>query len=254
MRVLWMVAVNFAAAIVWAEPPPPSWSAFGPGEETQYEVRWLGLPAGTASVTVGWEIDRGGKKVLPLVCIGESGRLASLYPIRDRFTSFFESATQVSSGAEFLADEGRRRRRERFRFEGERAFSDRQFEGSEASTRTFEVPVSTMDLASAAFRLRNLPLSEGAVHDMPIFTGDKVYQLHAVVEGRETIQNTLGVLEVWRVKINTDFNDKLKTKRDISFYLTTDERHLPVRATAEFVLGTVVLEATSYRFGQPMKR
>ncbi len=254
MRVSLVVAVTFAATIVWADPSPPSWSAFGPGEETQYEVRWLGIPAGTASVTVGWEMERAGKKVLPLVCIGESGRLAALYPIRDRFVSFFESSTQVSTGAEFLADEGRRKRRERFRFEGEQAFAERQFEGSELSTRTFEVPVSTMDLASAAFRLRNLNLTEGAVHDMPIFTGDKVYQLHAVVEGKETIQNALGVLEVWRVRINTDFNDKLKTKRDISFYLTTDERHLPVRATAEFVLGTIVLEATNYRSGQLMKR
>jgi hypothetical protein len=248
--ILFSIAL-MSSASVWAQ---TAQSAFGPGEETRYQVSWLGLVAGKASVTVGWETERFGRKVLPLVCVGETASVGAVFPVKDRFVSYFDTQRQTAVGAEFFVSEGRSRRRERYQFEGESALVERQVAGREKTESQYSVAAETLDLAAAAFRLRNLTLSEGQMHDMSIFTGDKTYLLHAVVEGKEVIRNALGTNEAWRVRINTDFSGQLKTQRDIVFFLTTDERHLPIRAYADFLLGSVVLDAVQYESGLPLKR
>ena len=51
--------------------------AFGPGEQTSYEVTWLGVPTGTAQVTVGWKMEQFGQPVWPILCVGETSALAA---------------------------------------------------------------------------------------------------------------------------------------------------------------------------------
>ncbi len=151
------------------------------------------------------------------------------------------------------ADENRQRRRERFTFDapGRQATTVKQLQGRAPATTTFELPeAATMDLASAAFALRELPLSDGFEHELPVFTGVKVYTMKIKVEGRETLATRLGPLEVWRVSMNADFNGQLATRSRVTLFFTADARQVPVRGEADFLLGTVVLEVTDYAPGR----
>lgn len=227
-------------------------AAFGPGEQLTFEVSLLGIPAGKAQVTVGWEMEQFGASVWPLVCIGETTNVAQAFNVKDRFVSYFDPSSGRSLGADFFVQEGNYRRRERYRYAPDQGkiFTTKQSAGRDAVDGEYESEPSTMDLAGAAFRLRNEKLAVGQRHEMPIFTGTKVYQLHALVDSKETVTTKLGTFETFKVRVNGDFNGKLATKGDMTLYLTTDDRHVPVRMSAEFVVGSILIDAVKYEPGR----
>lgn len=229
----------------------PVSSAFGPGEQTTYAVKYLGLTAGLAQVTVGWKMEQFGREVWPLVCVGRTSDAAAVFPVNDRFVSYWDPVAREAVGADFVADENKQRRRERYQFDlaAKEAIATKQAAGQKPRESRYAIDPGTLDLASAAFRLRNEKLEAGRFYEMPIFTGVKVYRLKASVLGRETIATPLGPLDVYRVTVNGDFNDKLATKGLMTLFYTADDKQLPVRAEAEFVLGKVVLEVVKYEPG-----
>lgn len=230
----------------------PVTAAFGPGEQTTYVVRFLGVTAGEAQVTVGWPMERFGRAVWPLVCVGRTTSLAELYPIRDRFVSYWDPATGEALGADLLAEENRQRRIERFRYDfvALEALTTKQLAGKAPREGRYAIEPGTMDLASAAFRLRASRLEVGKVSELPIFTGTKLYHMRASVVGIEKLETMFGEIDVHRVTVNGDFNGKLETRGLITIFYTADDKQLPVRAEAEFLLGRVVLEAVKYEPGR----
>lgn len=232
--------------------PPAIKSAFGPGEQTMYEVSYLGIVAGQAQLTVGWTMQQFGREVWPLVCVGQSANIAAVWRINDRFVSYWDPAKREAVGADFFVEENKHRRRERYFYdrEAKQAVATKQKEGQAPYEVRYDMEPDTLDLAAAGFGLRNVPLSVGLEHDFPIFTGLKVYKMTARVEGRETLETRLGKLEVYRVTVNGDFNGQLATKGLMTLFYTADDKQLPVRAEADFLLGKVMLEAVKYAPGR----
>lgn len=224
---------------------------FGPGEQTTYEVSYLGVRAGTAQLTVGWPTEKEGHTVWPLVCAGQTTGVTSVFPIHDKFVSWWDPREGLSVAADLFADENRKRRVEHFAFDfrAGQATVTRKHEGQPPSARTFSLQEGSLDLAAAAFALRNQPLEPGSTVEVPIFTGHKTFMMKAKVEGRETLETPLGRLPVLRLSVSADFSGKLATQKQITVFYTADDKQLPVHAEAEFLLGKVVLEATHYEPG-----
>ena len=106
---------------------------------------------------------------------GAHDGLGAVYPVNDRFVSYWDPVAREAIGSDFVAEENRKRRRERYRYDfgaGE-AIATRQFAGKPPVERRYGLEAGTVNLASAAFRLRNTALAVGQVHQLPIFTGDK---------------------------------------------------------------------------------
>lgn len=244
-RTLAWLTVVLGSAGAWAQ-------AFGPGEQTTYSVRYLGLVAGTAQVTVGWKMEQYEREVWPLVCVGRTTDAGAVFPVNDRFVSYWDPVAQEAVGSDLVAEENRKRRRERYRYDfaAMEAIATRQQAGSPPTEARYALEPGTVDLASAAFRLRNSKLAVGQEHEMPIFTGVKVYKLKATVTGTERLAVAgLGEVDVFRVTVNTDFSGSLATRGLVTLFYTSDEKQLPVRAEADFLLGKVVLEAVKYEPG-----
>jgi hypothetical protein len=225
--------------------------AFGPGEQSLYRVQYLGVTAGTAQVTVGAPMKQWGKQVWPIVSLARTDALIGAWPIKDKFVSYWHAEGQRSLGSDFFVDENNKRRRQRIQLQedGRTAHVVRQKEGAEATEATHELPAGSMDLTSAAFALRNRGIADGQEYVYPVFTGSKSFMLRAKVDGRQRLMTALGEQEVFRVKIQTEFSERLQTQRDIVAYFTTDPSHVPVRIEADFVLGSMVAELTEYKQG-----
>ncbi len=245
------LAVLLTSLTASAGTPP---SAFGPGEHTVYQVRYLGLSAGRADIQVGATMQRDARSVWPIVCGAETTSLAAIYQVHDRFISYWDPETQQNVGSDFFVDENKKRRREKYRYDREAAkvFATKQKEGSPAIEREFDIRADAIDLAAAGFWLRNVPLETGGTHERAIFTGAKQFVMHATVEGRQSLTTELGTFDVWRVSVNTDFKGSVATKGNIRVYYTADAKQLPVRAEAEFVIGSVVADAVQYEPGQTL--
>lgn len=227
-------------------------AAFGPGEQTTYRVHYLGVQAATTQLTVGAETRLWGREVWPLLALARTDSFFRLYPVNDRFVSYWEHATQQSVGCELTAEEGRKRRRMRVRMATEdgKAQVFHHEEGEQPREKQVELPTGIMDVASATFALRNRPLAVGQTHAMPIFTGTRQLTMRVTVEGVERLQTALGEREVFKARVDTAFEGKLASKRDLHAYFTTDPAHVLVRIEADLVLGQVVAELTDYKPGR----
>ena len=230
----------------------PALSAFGPGEQAIYRVRYLGLPAGSAQVMVGAPMTQWGQSVWPIVAMAKSDALLGVWPIRSKFVSYWESGGQRVLGSDLNSDENNKRRRQRIKLldNGKRAEVFKQKEAEAPREFTRELPEGTIDVAGATFALRNRELVVGQEYAYPVFTGSKAFTMRAKVEAKELLKTHLGERETFRMRISTDFGGKLESKRDMVAWLTADPSHLPVRIEADFAVGTVVAEITEYKQGR----
>jgi len=228
-------------------------SVFGPGEQTIYEVSYLGITAGRAEITVGWEMEHAGRTVWPLVCVGETNeRTSAIYKIKDRFVSYWDPLAREATGADFFVNESKHHAKERFKFDldANTATVVREAPGWPTTERNYQLEEGTVDLAAAGFIFRNRKLVPGETHVLPVFTGKRLYKMHATVVGKETLKTGLGELEVYRVTFNGEFDGKLAAEGLMTIFYTTDEKQLPVRAEAKLALGSVKIDAVKYEPGR----
>jgi hypothetical protein len=226
-------------------------TAFGPGEQTRYRVHYLGVTAGTAQVTVGAPMKQWGKDVWPIVAVAKSEAVAGVWPIKQKFVSYWESGRQRVLGSDLHADENHKRRRVRVKLseDGRSAQVVKQNEGETPREHQHELAEGTLDVAGATFALRNRALEVGQEYAYPVFTGSKSFQMTAKVEAREKLQTPLGTREVFRVRVHTEFSGKLQSKRDMVAWFTTDASHVLVRLEADLALGNLVAELMEYQPG-----
>lgn len=250
---LTLAAVLAVAGAARAQKP----SAFGPGEQSTYQVSYLGVVAGTAQITVGAETTHDGKEVLPIVTLARSQSVVEVYPVRDKFVSYWDAKTERCVGSVLYADENGKRRRQVIKFDPAKDSAKviKQAEGGDEKISTHEVEPGVVDIASAAFALRNTPLEVGKVYQLPVFTGQRTFSLRATVESKQKLRTAMGTKDVFKLRVQTGFSGKFESKRDLFAYLTADDAHVPVRIDADFVLGTITAELTDYKSGRsyPMR-
>jgi len=254
MRASGFLAGLFVLAVLGAaraEEQPRQGRAFGPGEHVTYSVTYLGLTAGSATVTVGAEMKQWGQNVWPLVTTARSESVADVFPIREKFVSYWDERGQRTVGSDFFSDENHKKLRQRIRLDGgDKARVTKQWEGQDEVEETRDVPAQVHDMESVAFVLRNKDLQVGETYEAPVFTGSKTFVVKGTVEARQTLSTPLGDQEVYRVRVATEFSGGLASKRDMLAYFSADERKVPVRVSAEFLIGNIVAEMTSYEPGR----
>jgi hypothetical protein len=227
-------------------------TAFGPGEQARYRVHYLGVTAGTAQVTVGAPMKQWGKEVWPIVAVAKTESVAGVWPIKDKFVSYWDFGAQRVLGSDMHEDENNRRRRVRVKLgeDGRSAHVVKQKEGETPREYDHELAEGTLDVAGATFALRNRALVVGGEYSYPVFTGSKSFLMKAKVEAKETLSTSLGKQEAYRMRVYTEFSGNLASKRDMVVWMTADARHLPVRIEADLALGSLVAELTGYEQGK----
>src|SRR5437868_4642973 len=103
-----------------------------------------------------------GTEVLPIVSVAKSDPTFGVWPIKDKFVSYWHAAGQRSLGSDFFVDENNKRRRQRIQMKDSRtAHVIRQHEGEQPVEAIHELPEGSMDLAGATFALRNRGIEDG---------------------------------------------------------------------------------------------
>lgn len=251
------VAMAAVAGVLASVPAQAARSAFGPGEQSTYGVSYLGVVVGEAAVTVGLQMRHLDADVWPVLCTARTLPHWTVFPVNDRYVSFWDPSAQSNVGSDFFIDENKKRRRESVQLqlnEG-KATVMRQSEGEAPRRSSYDLDGKSVDMVGAALVLRNTPLQAGGVYERPVFTGAVTFTIRAEVEGKQELKNTaLGTREVWRVKVATEFAGQLKTKRAMIVYFTADAAQLPVRVEAEFLLGQMVAELVRYEPGRDLTK
>ncbi len=235
-----------AAAALLASAPAVRAGAFAPGEETVFVVRYLGLPTGEGRILVG---DAQGD-VWPVIFQAKTSGIAGLLDIREHLVTYWDAAANVTRGSDLRAYEIGDYHVDTQRFDrvnGKATVSVQR--NGRRREQTFPVAEGVQDLTSAFMWLRLQPLLPGDHYELPVCAGDKQFTLVADVLGQETVETAAGTFATVKVKARTGLDGKFSAKRDTTLWLSDDPRHVLVRASAEFAVGSMVATLKSYRPG-----
>lgn len=229
----------------------PASAAFRPGEQLDYEIRALGMKAGRARIQVGTWAERDGVRAWPVVLNARTDAVFdSIYSVRDRFITWWDPESGRVLGADFWAEERGKKHRSRSTLDHEAGKAEvlrvKEWNG-ERTTRRYDIPPGSYDIAGAIFALRQRPLVPGTVEEVDVFTGKKVFRLQCFVEGYETVEVGAGTYRAVRARLKLGFDGHFAAKRDVRIWFSADERKIPLRMEADLALGSLVASLSSMR-------
>ena len=104
---------------------------------------------------------------------------------------------------------------------------------------------ATYDLLSALFRLRALPLAQGATYPISVQGGDGVrYEAELRVTGREAVKTPAGTFNAITTQLRVRNNPTANNYR-LRIYFSDDERHIPVLLVARLKTGEIRAQLAS---------
>jgi hypothetical protein len=217
-----------------------------PGEEIEWRVDYLGVKTGRARMTVG----KPSGDIWPVIAQAKTEGVAKLVEIKEHFVSYWHSGERRSNSnaLESLEIGDHRTEQQRFDRAQGKATVTWSRKGKQKQ-KIVDVPHDVHDLASAMMWLRLQPLEPDTTYEIPVFTGSDLFTMKARVAGRERIASGLGETDTVRVDLELGFKKKFETRRATQVWFTDDARHVPVRMSAEFAIGSVVATATTYTPG-----
>jgi hypothetical protein len=228
---------------------PPAVRAFAPGEETVFRLTYLNLPTGEGRIVVG----KPEGEIWPVIFQAKTHGVAGLIDVREHLVSYWDASSRLTRGSDLKAYEVGDYHQDSVRFDRENGQATVTVERKgKQKVKTFAIPEDVQDLTSAFMWLRLQPLAVGQRHEIPVASGTHQFTLVADVLGKETVRTSAGTFRALKVKIRTALKGKFSTKRDSHLWLSDDARHILVRATADFAVGSIVAELKSYTPGNEL--
>ena len=156
----------------------------------------------------------------------------AVFAINNDYTTYVDSGTGLPFRATLVVREADRT--------SDSASDYRQPAGISALTAPASTGVfpGTYDLLSALYRVRALPLVEGASYLITVRNAGDEYQAEVKVIGHQVIKTSVGSFGTVVARLN------VKTSHDhnIRIYFSDDERHVPVLITAKHQSGEIRAE------------
>jgi hypothetical protein len=110
------------------------------------------------------------------------------------------------------------------------------------------VPKYIQDMVSSFYFARTLDFSkakEGDIFSVETFIDDSVWTMKLKFKGRETIKTDLGKVKCLKFCPVVQKGRVFKKEEDMLLYVSDDVNHVPVRAEASLLVGSVKLDITS---------
>ena len=226
-------AKSFAQARTDVGSAPFSPAPYRVGERLSYNVSFSNFVTAAHAETIvasrgqlfghdGFEL-RGHVETIGLVS-------AALYAVNNDYVSYVDPAT----GAPYRLQQSIR--------EGMTSLELPPGPGARPNAGQVSTPVpGTFDFVSALFRLRALPLAQGAVYHLTVQQGDLPFEVELRVTGRETLKTNVGSSTAIATQVRVPGNREANDYR-IRIYFTDDELHVPLLITARHAAGEIRAE------------
>jgi hypothetical protein len=230
------VIAALAAAGLWAHAafsqPPRPWP---PGEELRYRISFGLLDAGEATLRAEGPVNHGGRTCWRLSAEVVTGPVvSSLYKVRDRLESLADTTDLRCWRSRVSIQEGGYHERIETDFDQEAGFATDQ------RGRQVAVPAGCHDVLAAWFHARTLALAVDDTVALPVLAGHKVGWLRIVVDGRETVETTVGRRACLLTTASLGGLAPARLGREIRIWVTDDDRRLPVRIEIAAPVGNFV--------------
>lgn len=244
-----IVAGILIPSMLYAESAPDRWPSvsaplpFASGERLAYDVTWLGMRAGIATMIVQEGLDQRGRRQLTLNMTARSSpTVTKFYPVDNRGVSQVDLDSFLPTHMTFARREGKRFNDFDYTF--------RHHEGlvtavKDGKTDELQIPPDAQDAMSCLYYVRKvLPFVPGETLTMTVHHDKKNYKMDVRVEALETVEGRWGKAETARVVVIMPFQGIFLNEGNIRVWFTTDTHRVPVRMKAKVVVGSIVAELT----------
>ncbi len=215
-------------------------------EVFKYDLKWIGIKAGTAKL----EFIYTDKSVTVKSRAQSASWVSIFYKVDDRAKSLLSKDDTADGRQKWLAKnyrikirEGRHRRDKEviFLYNPPRARFINHLEDEE---KLFNIKDLTYDPLSGFFVLRQMKINTKSKIFLRIFDSKKLYDARIKILGRERVKTEAGTFDTIVVEPELKSEGIFLRKGKVIIYLTDDERHIPVLLKSKVLIGSVVAELT----------
>lgn len=232
--------------------PAPQRIQIPDGEQLTYTATWRLWKVGTATIT----LDTRDVMRHILFSANSMGVANVLYPVHDRIESTYDPLFFCATEVRKDTVEGRRKRRTRILYHPNQhnlVLDEDNLNDSPPTAKHEVKPISgcVLDLFSALYYVRSLPLQVGEVYNFPVNEGGKTAEIQLTADLKESVVTPAGTFQAIRTE-PTVFNNKVfhRTGR-MWVWFSDDNRHLPVMVKARVSWGTITAVLTSIGKADP---
>jgi hypothetical protein len=224
---------------------PVNKNAFQMGESLTYRLHYGFVDAGRAVLEVKEEDKKFlNRSTYHVVGIGTStGAFDWFFKVRDRYESFIDREALVPFVFLRNVDEGGYKIKQTYVYNHHK--KEVITEG-----KKYTVPHGVQDMISAFYYARNLDFSgakEGQVYSIPSFVDEEIWNLKIKFVGRENLKTDLGTIKCLKFRPIIQKGRVFKKEEDLNVWISDDGNHIPVRAQAEILVGSIKMDLLEYK-------
>ncbi|MEO8760390.1 MAG: DUF3108 domain-containing protein [Bacteroidia bacterium] len=228
------------------ELPAKTNEAFKVGEVLSYRLHYGIIDAGVAVIQVMPQVqDFGGHQVYHIVGDGYSkGTFNWFFKVKDRYETYIDKDALVPWYFMRRCNEGG------YIINQDYLFNHYTKKVDIGGNQTFDVPVGIQDMLSSFYYARNIDFTnakEGTVYEIPSFVDKQTWTLKIKYVGKETINTDVGKFRCIKFRPIIQTGRIFKKEEDLNVWITDDKNHIPIRAQAKIVVGSIKMDLTSYK-------
>lgn len=210
---------------------------FVTGETLDYDLSWLGIPGGSARMTVG-----------PVPNDAAHFRMTSIARSNPSFSLIARVRDEIESivnRSDFSTVRYDKHLDERGKIKDDTTFVDEK-EGVATRVRPqktnehLAVPKPVFDPLSLVYHLRALDLEPGKTQTFTVYGDGKVYTLNANIIRRETLHTPAGTFPTVVVEPKMIAGGLFREQGSLTIWYSDDARHIPVRIRSDVKVGAIV--------------
>ena len=219
-------------------------TAFKRGEVLNYRIHYGFIDAATASIEVKNENTLiGGRSTFHIVGIGVTkSSFDWFFKVRDRYETYLDEQALVPWLFIRRVNEGG------YIINQNMVFNQIKHTVN-SNGKIFNVIPNIQDMLSSFYYARCFDFSnakKGDLFDVPSFVDNKLFNLQIKFIKRETIKTDFGKIKCLVFVPVLQTGRIFKNEEDMKVWITDDDNHIPIRAEAQILVGSIKMDLQSY--------
>ena len=219
--------------------------AFKRGEHLAYRIHYGFIDAAIATLDITDENKKfGDRNTMHVVGIGKSkGSFDFFFKIRDRYETYIDEDAMIPWFFGRRIDEG-----------GYKTSQDYIFNHVQKKVNANGVMIdiwhNTQDMLSGFYLARTMDLGAakmGQLFTVPTIVDGEMYNLQIKFKGREIIKCPWGKIACLKFVPVLQKGRIFKNEEDLIVWLSDDKNHIPIRAKADILFGSLKMDLIDYK-------
>ncbi len=218
-------------------------TAFKEGEVLTYRLHYGFMDAGVAILEVKPDVKEiSGRRVLHIVGTGFSrGSFDWFFKVRDRYETYLDKDAGIPWLFVRRVEEGG------YKFSQDYVFNHYTKKVDIGGGEKMDIPAGVQDMLSAFYSARNLDFTdakENQIYSVMSFVDKELWPVKIRFISRETIETDIGKFKCLKFHPLVQRGRVFKSEDDLNIWITDDKNHIPVRAQAKILVGSIKLDIT----------